>query len=113
MGGVRTRVSAARSQGKGWVIRFVGAPLIQGLSAIEAVALLAWPLAEFMGRKRRGGYFFVWFKGDHPPRHVHVFDSGNRLLGRVRLDTMVYLEGSHPPAEVVAIIKQFKEAGIL
>jgi hypothetical protein len=64
-----------------------------------------------MGRKRRGSYFFVRFKGDHPPRHVYVFDSSNRLLGRVRLDTMVYLEGRHPPAEVVAIIKQFKEAG--
>jgi len=66
-----------------------------------------------MGRKRRGGYFFVWFKGDHMPRHVHVFDASNRLMGRVRLDTFDYLEGGRPPAAVVAIIREFQQGGIL
>ncbi len=66
-----------------------------------------------MGRKRRVGYFFVWFKGDHEPRLVHVFDRGNRLLGRVRLDTYAYLEGGQPPAAVVAIVREFQQTGVL
>ena len=28
-----------------------------------------------MGKVRRGGYVFQWWIGDHPPRHVHVFDG--------------------------------------
>ena len=66
-----------------------------------------------MGRKRRGGFFFVWFKGDHEPRHVHVFDRNNRLLGRVRLDNYEYLERGHPPPAVVAIIREFQQTGVL
>ena len=26
-----------------------------------------------MGKLRRGGFVFVWWKGDHPPRHIHVY----------------------------------------
>jgi len=26
-----------------------------------------------MGKVRRGGYVFVTWKGDHSPRHVHVY----------------------------------------
>ena len=66
-----------------------------------------------MGRKRQGGYFFVWFKGEHEPRHVHVFDKIEKLLGRVRLDTYAYLEGGVPPAAVVAIIREFQQKGIV
>lgn len=66
-----------------------------------------------MGRKRRGGYFFIWFKGDHMPRHVHVFASRDRFLGRVRVDTLEYLEGGEPPAQVVAIIREFQQTGVL
>jgi hypothetical protein len=66
-----------------------------------------------MERKRRGGFFFVWFKGDHEPRHVHVFDRNNRLLGRLRLDNHEFLEGGHPPAAVVAIIREFQQTGVL
>ena len=29
-----------------------------------------------MGKIRRGGYQFITWKGDHPPRHVHVFRNG-------------------------------------
>ena len=41
-----------------------------------------------MGRIRRGGYTFVWWTGDHAPRHVHVFDRNGRLVSRVALDTL-------------------------
>ncbi len=56
---------------------------------------------------------FVWFKGDHEPRHVHVFDGRDRFMGRVRLDTYEFLEGGHPPAAVVAIIRDFQQKGLL
>lgn len=29
-----------------------------------------------MGKVRRGGYVFVSWKGDHSPRHVHVYRDG-------------------------------------
>jgi hypothetical protein len=66
-----------------------------------------------VGRKRRGGFYFAWFKGDHEPRHVHVFDARNRFMGRVRLDTHEYLEGGRPPAAVIAIIREFQQTGVL
>lgn len=33
-----------------------------------------------MGKIKRGGYIFVTWKGDHDPRHVHVFESGREIL---------------------------------
>jgi hypothetical protein len=41
-----------------------------------------------MGRIRRGGYTFVWWIGDHSPRHVHVFGKSGRLITRVNLETL-------------------------
>ena len=29
-----------------------------------------------MGKVRRGGYIFITWKGDHSPRHVHVYRDG-------------------------------------
>jgi len=29
-----------------------------------------------MARIRRGGYIFITWVGDHPPRHVHVYRDG-------------------------------------
>ena len=33
-----------------------------------------------MGKVRRGNYIFVTWKGDHGPRHVHVFRDGRLVL---------------------------------
>jgi hypothetical protein len=32
-----------------------------------------------MGRIRRGGYVFLTWKGDHQPKHVHVYRDGRPL----------------------------------
>ncbi len=32
-----------------------------------------------MGKIRRGGYIFFTWKGDHSPRHVHVFKNGRPI----------------------------------
>jgi len=29
-----------------------------------------------MGKIRRGGFVFLWWKGDHGPKHVHVYRNG-------------------------------------
>lgn len=46
-----------------------------------------------MGRERRGGFIFVWFKGDHPPPHVHIFKDG-KLIAKVDLVNERLLEGT-------------------
>ena len=33
-----------------------------------------------MTRIRRGGYVFVTWIGDHPPRHVHVYQDDQLVL---------------------------------
>lgn len=38
-----------------------------------------------MGRTRRGGYIFFTAKGDHSPRHVHIYRD-NRLVAKFDLD---------------------------
>ena len=33
-----------------------------------------------MGKVRRGGYAFIAWKGDHAPRHVHVYRDGKLIV---------------------------------
>ena len=66
-----------------------------------------------MGRVRRGGFIFVWWIGDHEPRHVHISDGNGNLLGRVAFDDFVPLDNWQPPRKVVEIMKQLKVEGRL
>ena len=45
-----------------------------------------------MGRKRRGGYFFETYAGDHPPYHVHVYKEG-RFIGRFDMENQRSMDG--------------------
>ena len=45
-----------------------------------------------MSRVRRGGFVFVWWKGDHEPRHVHVFRD-DRLILKWNLEAWQPLSG--------------------
>jgi hypothetical protein len=47
--------------------------------------------------------------GDHPPRHVHVSDSGGKLLGRVVIETLQPLDDWTPPRKVLEIIEQLRQ----
>ena len=38
-----------------------------------------------MGRKKRGGYIFETYAGDHPPYHVHVY-KGDDFIGRFDIE---------------------------
>lgn len=45
-----------------------------------------------MGRVRRGGFVFVWWKGDHAPRHVHVYREG-KFVVKWDLDNWMAVKG--------------------
>ena len=34
----------------------------------------------FKGKLRRGNYVFLTWKGDHGPRHVHVYKDGKMIV---------------------------------
>lgn len=46
-----------------------------------------------VSKKRRGGYVFLIWKGDHSPRHVHVYRDG-RLIVKWDLDNARAMRGS-------------------
>ena len=62
-----------------------------------------------MGRIRRGGYILEWFIGDHAPRHVHVYDSKHRFIGRLDLDHMVGLGGWMPERKLIQLIRELRK----
>ena len=45
-----------------------------------------------MGKIRRGNYIFITWKGDHTPKHVHVFKD-NRKICKWDLERNVVMEG--------------------
>ena len=64
-----------------------------------------------MGRVRRGGFIFVWWKGDHAPRHVHVYREG-KLVVKWDLDNWKAMKGA-APREVVELIAGLVSEGLL
>jgi hypothetical protein len=66
-----------------------------------------------MGRLRRSGYIIEWFIGDHAPRHVHVYDSNGRFLGRLNLETLAGLDDWSPSDTLVELINELKAEGKL
>lgn len=64
-----------------------------------------------MGKLRRGGYIFVWWKGDHVPRHVHVYRDG-KLVVKWDLHNNKAMKGS-APSRVVELIKELDAEGLL
>ena len=48
-----------------------------------------------MGRLKRSGFIFVWWKGDHAPRNVHVYRDG-KLVVKWDLDNQKPMKGEAP-----------------
>ena len=57
-----------------------------------------------MTKIRRGGYVFVTWKGDHPPRHVHVYRD-EMFLAKWDLERSRTMEGTMPLRAVRLIRK--------
>jgi hypothetical protein len=66
-----------------------------------------------MGKIRRSGYIVEWFIGDHVPRHIHVYDSKHKYIGRLDLDRMAGLEGWMPGRKLVKLIQDLRDEGRL
>jgi hypothetical protein len=64
-----------------------------------------------VGKIRRGGFVFLWWKGDHAPRHVYVFRDG-RLVVKRNLDGGTSITG-RPPSRVVELIRALVREGRL
>jgi hypothetical protein len=64
-----------------------------------------------MGRVRRGGFIFVWWKGDHAPRHVHVYREG-KLVVKWDLDSWKAMRGE-ASRQVVELIAGLVSEGLL
>jgi hypothetical protein len=64
-----------------------------------------------MGKLRRGGFIFLTWKGDHGPRHVHVY-RGGRLVLKWDLDNEKAMEG-RPTRRVLDLIRQLQMEGLL
>ena len=64
-----------------------------------------------MGKIRRGGYVFVTWKGDHTPRHVHVYRDG-KLVVKWDLDNRQAMTGK-VPRRVITLIDELQSEGLL
>ncbi len=64
-----------------------------------------------MGKIRRGGYVFVTWKGDHSPRHVHVYRDG-RLVVKWNLEARVPMKGK-ATARILSLLLELEEEGLL
>lgn len=53
----------------------------------------------------------VWWKGDHSPRHVHVYRDG-KLVVKWDLESGVAMKG-HADASVRRVLRKLVEEGIL
>ncbi len=64
-----------------------------------------------MPKIRRGGYIFVAWKGDHPPRHVHVYRDG-KLVVKWDLDNKKPMKGK-ATRRVRELIEKLETEGLL
>jgi hypothetical protein len=62
-----------------------------------------------MTKTRRGGFVFLTWSGDHPPRHVHVLHDG-RLVVKWDLKKGRIMQGL-APERLVALIRQLEDEG--
>ena len=64
-----------------------------------------------MGKIRRGGFVFLAWKGDHPPRHVHVYRDG-KLVVKWNLEDGVPMKGK-TTRHVLRLISELEAEGLL
>lgn len=64
-----------------------------------------------MGKIRRGNYIFLTWKGDHSPRHVHVYRN-ERLVLKWDLENIKAMKGE-PSNRVLKLIDELIKEGIL
>ncbi len=64
-----------------------------------------------VGKIRRGGYIFITWAGDHPPRHVHVYREG-RFIVRWDLENEMPMKG-RASRRLIDIIQELQRESLL
>jgi hypothetical protein len=64
-----------------------------------------------VGKIRRENYVFLTWKGDHNPRHVHVYRDGKLVL-KWNLDAWVPMKGKST-ARLVRLLTELENEGAL
>jgi hypothetical protein len=64
-----------------------------------------------MGKIRRGGYIFLSWKGDHGPRHVHVYRDG-KLVVKWDLENDKAMVG-RATSKILDLIRTLQKEGLL
>lgn len=64
-----------------------------------------------MGKIRRGNYIFLTWKGDHSPRHVHVYRDG-KLVVKWDLEHWKAMKGK-PTVKILELIAELEAEGLL
>lgn len=64
-----------------------------------------------MGKIRKGNHLFLTWKGDHSPKHVHVYRDGGLVL-KWDLEHKMAMKGK-PNKRLIALIQQLEEEGLL
>ena len=64
-----------------------------------------------MPKVRRGGYVFLAWKGDHSPRHVHVYRN-SRLVVKWDLEKWLPMKG-RANARLIRLLRELEREGAL
>ena len=64
-----------------------------------------------MGKVRRGNHVFLTWKGDHGPRHVHVYKDGKSIV-KWDLENWQAMRG-HATKRVLTLIRKLQNEGLL
>ena len=64
-----------------------------------------------MSKVRRGNYVFLSWKGDHSPRHVHVYRDGKLIL-KWDLERSLPMKGK-AGRRLVCLIDELEKEGLL
>jgi hypothetical protein len=64
-----------------------------------------------VGKVRHGGYVFITWKGDHPPRHVHVYRDG-KLIVKWDLENKKAMKGA-ATTRILGLIAELESEGLL
>lgn len=64
-----------------------------------------------MGKIRRGNFIFVFWEGDHPPRHVHIYRDG-MLVVKWDLEHNIAMKG-RVTRQVLRYINDLRSEGRL
>lgn len=64
-----------------------------------------------MGKLRRGNYVFLSWKGDHSPRHVHVYKD-SKLVVKWDLENGLPMKGK-TTRRLIRLIEELDKDGLL